>query len=38
LNFGPVLPIVRVADGEEAVARANASGYGPAAAGHRRCN
>ena len=31
-TFGPVLPIIRVADGDEAVARANASGYGLASA------
>jgi acyl-CoA reductase-like NAD-dependent aldehyde dehydrogenase len=37
-TFGPVLPIIRVADGDEAVLRANASGYGLASAvyGKRR--
>jgi acyl-CoA reductase-like NAD-dependent aldehyde dehydrogenase len=37
-TFGPVLPIIRVADGDEAVTRANASGYGLASAvyGKRR--
>jgi acyl-CoA reductase-like NAD-dependent aldehyde dehydrogenase len=39
-TFGPVLPIVRVRDAEEAVARANASRYGLGSAvfGRRRAN
>ncbi len=37
-TFGPVLPIIRVADGDEAVARANATGYGLASAVYGKRN
>jgi acyl-CoA reductase-like NAD-dependent aldehyde dehydrogenase len=37
-TFGPVLPIIRVTDGDEAVARANASGYGLASAVYGKRN